>query len=74
MWTFTMAHVGLDDVLPPLQTQMVASRLPYQERIDALQVNTLHPKPGQADWNSCLTQSCTHPFLWPIDQGDTSLP
>jgi hypothetical protein len=38
LWTFTMAHVSLEDVLPLVQTHMAVSRLPYQERLEALQV------------------------------------
>ena len=38
VWTFTLAHATLHDVLPLVQAQLAVSRLPYSEREEALQV------------------------------------
>ncbi len=41
VWTFTLAHATLHDVLPLVQAQLAMSRLPYSEREEALQVKAL---------------------------------
>ena len=37
-WGFTLAYAPLDRLLPLAHEQLAASRLPYSERIAALQV------------------------------------
>ena len=41
VWTFTLAHASLHDVMPLVQAQLAISRLPYAEREEALQVRSL---------------------------------
>ena len=38
VWTFVLAYVGLDAVLPAVQEQLAMSQLPYAEREHVLQV------------------------------------
>lgn len=52
VWTFTLAHASLHDVLPLVQAQLAMSRLPYSERDDALQVNSTGYKMSVGLWAS----------------------
>jgi hypothetical protein len=40
-WTFVLAYAPMEDFMPLAQEQLAASRLPYPERDDALQVGQL---------------------------------
>ena len=45
MWTFALAYAPMEDFMPLAQEQLAASRLPYPERDEALQVGqrAVHP-------------------------------
>ena len=52
-WTFALAYAPMEDFMPLAQEQLAASRLPYPERDDALQVG----KPaGASSCGASVTQ------------------